>query len=155
MKSLPFVHINLKPQKDIPFGLITSTDFINGVHVLYHPPLEIVGWFSNRTGALVEQVLGKEWMRFPVPNLPLYHWSSQLFDLCAPSSTDVPCILLLNQPSVTLNSFILIVNEGVSYHGFNFCICGQVKSCEVNIQVTNLWWYFYNAICFSALQKRH
>ena len=31
-----------------------------------------------------------------MPNLPLCHWSSQLFDLCAPSSTNVPA-LLLNQ----------------------------------------------------------
>ena len=31
-------------------------------------------------------------------NLPLCHWSSQLFDLRAPSSTDVP-VLLLNQPN--------------------------------------------------------
>ena len=30
-------------------------------------------------------------------NLPLCHWSSQLFDLRAPSSTDVP-VVLLNQP---------------------------------------------------------
>ena len=36
-------------------------------------------------------------MRHPVPNLPLCHWLSQLFDLRAPSSTDVP-VLLLNQP---------------------------------------------------------
>ena len=35
--------------------------------------------------------------RLPVPNLPLCHWSSQLFDLREPSSTDVP-VLLLNQP---------------------------------------------------------
>ena len=32
-----------------------------------------------------------------MPNLPHSHWSSQLFDLRAPSSTDVP-VLLLNQP---------------------------------------------------------
>ena len=38
VKSLPFVHINLKPEKGILFGLIISTDVINGVHVLYHPP---------------------------------------------------------------------------------------------------------------------
>ena len=31
-------------------------------------------------------------------NLLLCHWSSQLFDLRAPSSTDVP-VLLLNQPT--------------------------------------------------------
>ena len=33
-----------------------------------------------------------------MPSLPLSHWSSQLFDLRAPSSTDVP-VLLLNQPN--------------------------------------------------------
>ena len=31
--------------------------------------------------------------------MPLCHWSSQLFDLRAPSSADVP-VLLLNQPIV-------------------------------------------------------
>ena len=36
-----------------------------------------------------------------MPNLPLCHWSSQLFDLRAPSSTDVP-VLLLNQPIIIL-----------------------------------------------------
>ena len=35
-----------------------------------------------------------------VPNLPLCDWSSQLFDLHAPSSTDVPA-LLLNQPNMS------------------------------------------------------
>ena len=34
-----------------------------------------------------------------MPNLPLCHWSSQLFDLRAPLSTDVP-VLLLNQPII-------------------------------------------------------
>ena len=33
-------------------------------------------------------------------NLPLCHWSSQLFDLCAPSSADVP-VLSLNQPNAS------------------------------------------------------
>ena len=32
-------------------------------------------------------------------NLQLCHWSSQLFDMRAPLSTDVP-VLLLNQPDV-------------------------------------------------------
>ena len=31
-------------------------------------------------------------------NLSLCHWSIQLFDLCVPSSTDLP-VLLLNQPN--------------------------------------------------------
>ena len=34
-----------------------------------------------------------------MPNLPLCHWSRQLFNLRAPSSTDVP-VLLPNQPIV-------------------------------------------------------
>ena len=38
VKSLPFVHINLKPEKRISFGLIISMDFINGVNVRYLPP---------------------------------------------------------------------------------------------------------------------
>ena len=33
-----------------------------------------------------------------VPDMPLCHWSSQLFDLRTPSSTDVP-VLLLNEPN--------------------------------------------------------
>ena len=37
-------------------------------------------------------------MRLPVPHLSHCHWSSQLFDLRAPSSIDVPD-LLLNQPN--------------------------------------------------------
>ena len=37
-------------------------------------------------------------MRLPMPHSSHCHWSSQLFDLCAPLSTDVPD-LLLNQPS--------------------------------------------------------
>ena len=40
---------------------------------------------------------GKRLNSPPVLNLPLCYWSSQLFDLRAPSSTDVH-VLLLNQP---------------------------------------------------------
>ena len=43
------------------------------------------------------KVRGKEQARLLVPNLPLCHWSSQLFNLRAPSSTDIP-VLSLNQP---------------------------------------------------------
>ena len=35
-----------------------------------------------------------------MPNLPLFHWSSQLFNLRAPSSTHVP-VLLLNQSIIS------------------------------------------------------
>ena len=39
-------------------------------------------WFSNRTGTSVDdgKARGKDLTRLPVPNLPLCHWSSQLFD---------------------------------------------------------------------------
>ena len=55
--------------------------------------------FSNRTGTSGDdgKARGKDLIRFPVPNLSLCHWSRQLFDLGAPSSTDAP-VLLLNQP---------------------------------------------------------
>ena len=61
----------------------------------------ILGWFSNRTGTSFDdwKARGKDYTRLPVPNLPFCHWSSQLFDLRAPSSTDVP-VLLLNQPTI-------------------------------------------------------
>ena len=60
-----------------------------------------VGWFSNRTGTSFDdgKARGKDYTRLPVHNLPLSHWSSQLFYLRATSSTDVP-VLLLNQPGV-------------------------------------------------------
>ena len=61
----------------------------------------LIGWFSNRTGTSLDdgKARGKNLTRLPETNLPLYHWSSQLFDLRAPSSTDVP-VLLLNQPKI-------------------------------------------------------
>ena len=59
--------------------------------------------FSNRTGTSVDDGKSrvKDETRLPVLNLPLCHWSSQLFDLRAPSSTEVP-VLLLNQPTVSV-----------------------------------------------------
>ena len=64
--------------------------------------MRIIGWASsNRTGTS----FGDGKVRgLPVPNLPPCHWSSQLFDLRAPSSTDVP-VLLLNQPNVSMSDF--------------------------------------------------
>ena len=47
---------------------------------------------------------GKDLNRLPVPNLPLCQWSSQLFDLRAQSSTDVP-VPSLNQPNKRFCSF--------------------------------------------------
>ena len=68
----------------------------------YLVSLDIIGWFSNRTGTSVDdgKAGGKDWTRLPVPYLPpaLCHWSSQLFNLRAPSSTDIS-VLLLNQPN--------------------------------------------------------
>ena len=70
--------------------------------------LDIIGWFSNKTGTSVDdgKARGKDWTRLPVPNLPLCHWSSQLFNLRAPSSTEVP-VLVLNQPNnIGVRSFL-------------------------------------------------
>ena len=64
--------------------------------LIKHPrayfPVDVEGalldWFSNRTKMSVDD---------RNVNLPLSYWSSQLFHLHAPLSTDVP-VLLLNQP---------------------------------------------------------
>ena len=61
----------------------------------------ILDWVSNRTGTSFGH--GKA-RGLPVSNLPPCHWSSQLFDLRAPWSTDVP-VLLLNQPNVSMSDF--------------------------------------------------
>ena len=68
-----------------------------------NPLTETLGWLSNRTGTSVDdrKARGKDWTRLPVLNLLLCDWSSQLFDLRASSSTDVP-VLLLNQPDIFL-----------------------------------------------------
>ena len=74
----------------------------------------IIGWFSNRTGMSVDnrKADGKDWTRLPVPNLPLFYWSSQLFNLRTLSSTDVP-ILLLNQPISKIKTFVMNIERRV------------------------------------------
>ena len=70
----------------------------------------IIGRCNNKSGTSDDgRARRKDKTRLPVPNFPLSHWSSQLFDLRAPSSTDVP-VLLLHQPNnrhlkVTQHSF--------------------------------------------------
>ena len=68
---------------------------------LHHLTSYVLGWFSNSMGTSFDdrKARGKDKTRLPVPNLTLSHWSSQLFDLRAPSSTDVS-VLLLNQPII-------------------------------------------------------
>ena len=61
----------------------------------------VIGRCNNKSGTSFddERARGKDETRLPLPNLPFSHWSSQLFDLRASSSTDVP-VLLLNQPDI-------------------------------------------------------
>ena len=65
----------------------------------------LIGWFSNRPRTSFDDGKAGEndQTRLSVPNLSLCYWSSQLFDLRAPSSIDVP-VLLLNQPNIFRNS---------------------------------------------------
>ena len=89
-------------------GLVTFVTH-KGFAVLFFLPSccvnSLVGWFSNRTGTSVDdgKARGKDETLLPVPNLQLCYWSSQSFDLRAPSSTDV-LVLLLNQPDLYLPS---------------------------------------------------
>ena len=54
---------------------------------------------EKRKGTSVDDLKarGKDQIRLPLPNLPFCHWSSQMFDLRAPLSNDVP-VMLLNRP---------------------------------------------------------
>ena len=54
---------------------------------------------KKRTGTSVDDLKarGKDQIRLPLPNLPFCHRSSQMFDLRAPLSNDVP-VMLLNRP---------------------------------------------------------
>ena len=54
---------------------------------------------EKRKGTSVDDLKarGKDQIRLPLPNLPFCHWSSQMFDLRAPLSNDVP-LMLLNRP---------------------------------------------------------
>ena len=94
------IRIFLKAYLYIYFSHVSAFRLVFRSHTKPVNPLtETLGWFNNRTGTSVEdgKARGKDWTRLPVLNLLLCHWSSQLFDLRAPSSTDDP-ILLLNQP---------------------------------------------------------
>ena len=81
-------------------------------------------WFSNRTGNVIRrrERARKGLNATFVANLPLRHWSSQLFDLRAPSSTDVP-VLLLNQPQQVRRVLWLTKS----------CVCKGVCSNDVTI----------------------
>ena len=96
-----------------PLLLVVSSNALNLFNYIWNPPVysplcslcsETTGWFSNRTGTSVDdgKARGKDQTGLPVLSLLLRHWSSRLFDFHAPSSTDVP-VLLLNQP---INSFL-------------------------------------------------
>ena len=54
---------------------------------------------EKRKGTSVDDLKarGKDQIRLPLPYLPFCHWSSQMFDLRAPLSNDVP-VMLLNRP---------------------------------------------------------
>ena len=62
-----------------------------------------------------------------MPSLPLCHWSSQLFDLRAPLSTDVP-VLLLNQTNNLFKGTDGIKNEVEQVGRFIFLIISRYDS---------------------------
>ena len=65
-------------------------------------------------------------------NLPLCHWSSQLFDLRAPLSTDVP-VLLLNQPIISHHTS---PSARPSYT-IARCVFQTISSCRSRCPVDN------------------
>ena len=107
--------------------------------------------FSNRTGSSFDdgKARGKDLTRLPVLNLPLFHWSSQLFDLRAPSSNDVP-VLLLNQPDAKHASLFamklekLLVNDKIT------------ASCQTNMfpkHCIRRWRQLWETVRLASFQK--
>ena len=108
----------------------------------------LLGWFSNRRGRhFTTGKRAERTTRLPVPNLPLSHWSSQLFDLRAPLSTDV-AVLLLSQPSREkskgkgLFSFLFSQN-GWQWNQFitripQFDFLDMLRTVHV---IRSTWWY--------------
>ena len=79
-------------------------------------------------------------------NLLLCHWSSQLFDLRASSSTDVP-VLLLSQPNVWFKASSIFVHLQSKFYkrlSYNEIIIGRFK----NDNGTENWPKRENSILF-------
>ena len=77
-------------------------DLITNLYVNHYIMRQIstnVNLRKKRTGTSVDDLKarGKDQIRLPLPNSPFCHWSSQMFDLRAPLSNDVP-LMLLNRP---------------------------------------------------------
>ena len=88
--------------------------------------------------------------------MPLCHWSSQLFNLRAPSSTDVP-VLLLNQP-ITLNNSAVFNGFRCSNNFLKF-LCSFKKCIPVHlllflVQRFDLFYSFCTFFCTSYVSGR-
>ena len=122
-----------------------------------------IGWFSNRTGTSFDdgKAHRKDLTWLPVPNLPLCHWSSQLFHLRAPSSTDVP-VLLLNQPNMHTSLSWTVCFVPGERNPFDFLLIqptylGHLVNMDtffdpLSLHINEVWLYFWNLGCFMWLR---
>ena len=109
---------------------------------------QLIDWFSNRTGTSVDdgKVRGKDKTLLLVPNLPLCHWSSQLFNLHVLSSTDFP-VLLLNQPNIKETTVKSIVTWFCCLHGKHQSDEeAKYNMCSVFYDISHFW-------CFVTAHK--
>ena len=87
-------------------------------------------------------------------NLLLCHWSSQLFDLCVPSSTDIP-ILLLNQfyiilqPPVVSGDLHWLLRDKKIYLDTLTLSSFLALSCSQSILEAVLQWKSRNYVCLA------
>ena len=84
--------------------------------------------------------------RLPAPNLPLCHWSNQLSDLPAPSSTGVP-VLLLNQEclvSCQILHYFVLQEEKRQFHRRLICLPVITWDPPIKLQKSILSGYTHN-----------
>ena len=124
-------------------SVISNNVWLIGWYGFVCLPVCSLGWFNNRTGKSVDdgKARRKDCAQLPMLNLPLYHWSSQLFDLCVPS-TDV-WVLLLNQPIISYcKSVFYNFSKQTLVWALKLKVCLSFDDVVITC-VSSCWW----AVC--------
>ena len=139
MKTTVYAHIEINRKDDLKCSTTSSIvlallNTLRQFNLLFWSMLDKdskadLATGRDRTSVDNGKARGKVLTRLPVLNLPLCHWSSQLFDLRVPSSTDIP-VLLLNQPNNPVET-----TEATSLSFLISSSCSSICSCAFSSKV--------------------